>query len=162
MNRAIIYKILLLAALWIVLFERFNVPVLILGLAIGAGCVFICIKLLPPSKTRNINFFRLFLFVFYLIGQVYLAGFNAVKLIFTGANIHVVEMKIKISNKFLRTILANSITLTPCTILLEMEDDTFTVLYIKERKKEAMKSDSVFIKDKMERVLIKAEKGRKI
>ena len=157
MNRTIIYKVILLTALWIVLFERFNISAVILGLIISIGCALICVWLLPPSKSKTINIFRFIIYIFYLVGQVYLAGFNAIKFIFTGANLHVAQIKTKISNNFLRIILANSITLTPCTTLLEMEEDTFTVLYLSKKDSPPL-DEGEYIKGKMERALIKAER----
>ena len=153
------YIVLLLTAIWIVLSESFTVSTALIGLVISVASVFFCRRLLPFSKIENINYFRLAIYPFYLLGQVYLSAFNVMRLIFTGADVEIVKVKTRISNVFLRAILANSITLAPGTVSLELKDDTITVLRLKEKtdNSKAVKSADESIKGNLEKMLIKAE-----
>jgi len=160
LRRSTIYTVLLLTVLFIILYESFNIPVVVAGIGLSILCVYICSRLIPLPKVKNLNYFRLFVYAFYLIGQAYLGAFTAIKLIITGANVQVAEVKTNITNNFLRTILGISITLTPCTILLELEGEMYTVLYIQDKKHDTMdpESQDEYIKGKLERMLIKAER----
>ena len=159
LNRNMLFSIAGLTAVWIILFEKFTVPLMAAGVVVSAGCVYICNRLLPLPKTANIKTFGLIIYPFYLIIQVYLSAFNAIKLILTGVDVDFIEVKTKLSNNFLRTILANSITLTPGSVSLELKDDTITLLWLKgktESHQDAEKAGES-IKSKLERILLRAE-----
>lgn len=161
MDKNTILIIMGLTVMWIILLEGFTVVNLALGIIISAGCIYICHRLLPlPKMIKNINLFRFILYPFYLTGQVYLAAFNAMKLIFTGANVSVIQIRTQISNSFLRTILANSITLTPGSVSLELNDTIITILWLKKKTENHQDAEKAgeLIKQKLEKMLIKAEK----
>ena len=141
-----------------ILAEGFTVATIAVGLAMSAGVLYVSNKLIPlPGTAKNIKFFWVAIYPFFLIGQIYLSAFNAIKLIFTGAEVDIIKVKTKISSNFLRTMLANSITLTPGTISLELQDDEITVLLLKRRNdKNQVEGDST--KGKMESLLLKAER----
>ena len=160
MKKNALYVILLLTAAWIILVESLTVPLLAAGLAVSAGCLYIYHRFLPLSKITNINLLRLTLYQFYLSGQLYLSAFSAIKLILTGAGVDIIEVKTKISNNFLQTILANSVSLTPGSISLELKDDKISILLLKgetESHAEAQRAGEALI-NKLEKILIKAER----
>ena len=155
-----LYIIALLSAIWIIMFESLTIPVIAAGIAISVVSVYICRRLLPFQKMAGIDLLKFSIYPFYLIGQVYLSAFNAMKLIITGADVDIIEVKTKISGSFLRTIFANSITLTPGTISLELKDDTISVIWLnskKDKEQNAEKAEAA-IKNNLERVLLWAEK----
>ena len=160
MNRNTLYSIIGLTVIWVILFESFTIPVIATGLVFSTGCVFIGNRLLPLPKIANIKYSGLIIYLFYLIAQVYLSAFNTVKLVLTGLDVDIIKVKTKISNSFLRIILANSITLTPGSVSLELEDDTITLLWLKGKKetREDAGKKGELIKDKLERILLKMEK----
>ena len=159
-NRNSIYAAVLLAAVWVILRESVTVWTVTGGIVIGGGCVYLCAKLLPSSKMPVINPFRFTLYLLFLLGEVYLAGFSAIKLIIKGAEVEIVEMKTKVSSPFLRTILVNSITLVPGSVSLDLNGDMITVLWLKKKTADPhyIHYADELIKGKLERMLLKAEK----
>ena len=152
-----------LSVIWLILLEGFTILNLATGIVISAISVYICHILLPlPKIAHNINLFRFVLYPFYLVGQVYLSAFNAVKLVFTGADVDIIEVQTKIANPFLRTILANSITLTPGSVSLELKDNQITMLWLKGKKESHQDAEKAagLIKRKLEKKLIVCENTR--
>ena len=160
MNRNMLYTLVMLTAIWITLMEAFTVPVMVSGIVVSVLCIYIYSRLLPLPKRENINYFRLAVFPFYLIGQVYFSAFNTIILILKGADADVIKAKTQFSNGFLRTILANSITLTPGSVSLELKDDEITLLWLKGKKDSHEDAEKSFelTKIKLEKMLLKAEK----
>jgi len=138
--------------------EGFTISIVVSGLVISACCVFFALRFLPLSKTDPINPLRLALYLFFLLGQMYSACFMVIKIIFTGAHVEIVEIQTKLTNKFLRTILVNSITLVPGSVSLGLEDNRITVLWLKKKNDIGSANADEFLKGKLERVLIKAQK----
>jgi multicomponent Na+:H+ antiporter subunit E len=56
-----------------------------------------------------------------------------VGIVFSGAQVRVVEVKTPLRNRFLRTILANSITLVPGSVTLDLKGDKITVLWLTKK-----------------------------
>ena len=160
LNRITFFAILLLTLLWVILRENITVPEAVTGAIAGCACLFFCRKYLPFSKIENIRPLRLALYPFYLIGQVYLAGIGAIKIILTNADAEIIEVKTQVKNPFLRTILANSITLIPGSVSLELKDDAITVLWLKSKSNDSTHALNAgeSIKNKLERKLLKIER----
>ena len=155
-----IYLILILTIIWTILTENLTFWSIGTGHIISIICVYICGKLLRFDKISNINYWRLFLYVFYLIGQIYIAGIAAIKLIIKGAKTDIVVIHTEIDNDFLKVLLANSITLTPGTLTLELKDDRLTVLWLRDKKSGSQDTENAdeLIKGKLEKQLLKASK----
>ena len=160
MNKNSIYLTILLTLAWVILNEKLSVSTVLTGVVISSGCIYFCRKYLPFSEITGVKFLRLALYPVYLIGQIYLAGFNAIKLILAGSKVDIVEVKTGIKNEFLRVILANSITLTPGTVSLELKDETIAVLWLRDKNsgQEDIDNAGELIKGSMERMLLKAQK----
>lgn len=158
MNKTALYSVILLAAAWIVLREDFTLLTVATGIVIGAGCLYFCHRYIPLPKPPHIHPFRLAIYVIYLVGQVYVAGLSAIKIILTDAHVEIVEIKTQITDKFLRTMLVNSITLVPGSVSLELRDDAITVLWLKKAGARELENADELIKGKLERMLIKAQK----
>ena len=125
----IAFKTIFLTFIWVILREDFTLPTIAIGVIISIGCIAYSRKFLPLSEVKNVRFFRLFLYLFYLIWQIYLSGFHVIKLIITGkARPDFVTVQTKLTNESLRVVLADSITLTPGSILLDLTDDKITVV----------------------------------
>ena len=160
MKKNTLYTIILLTAAWIMLVERFTLPLLAAGFAISAICLYIYHRSLPLPEIAGINLLRLALYPLYLIWELYLSAFGAIKLVLTGAGVDVIEVKTRITNSFLQTMLANSVTLTPGTISLDLKDDRISILMLKgkaESHGDAQKAGEALI-SRLERFLIKAQK----
>jgi multicomponent Na+:H+ antiporter subunit E len=160
MNTVVLFAIVLLTGTWVILSGDISVPAIITGVVVSIICVYISNRLLPDQKIKNVKIFRFSIYLFYLIGQIYLSAFRVIKLIFTDADIDIVYVKTKVTNSFLQTVLANSITLPPGTISLELKDNTITVLRLKEKTSnfDDGETASELIKGKFEKMLLKMEK----
>jgi len=154
-----VFAVLLLTFVWVILRESLAVSTIATGVVLSVGCVYFCRKFLPLPKTSDIRLFMFALYLPFLLGQVYIAGFSAIKLLITGARVEVVEVKTTISNLFLRTVLCNSITLVPGSVSLEMKDDTITVLWLikKTQAPEYSKRAQEVLLCGLERMLRRAE-----
>jgi len=155
-----IFATMLLTVIWVILRESTSLSTIAIGMAVGFLSVLTCRKLIPLPVTPRVNFLGLLLYLVFLFGQVYVAGFYAVKLILTDADTEIVEVKTKISSLFFRTILVNSVTLVPGSIALDLKDNRITVLWLREKSKNrepAENADEILL-GKFERMLIKAER----
>ena len=162
MNRNSIYAFIAFSIIWIILTESFALWSVVTGLVVSLICVYFYNRLLDMEKISNVSFAKLGIYIFYLIGQIYLAGFGAIMLIIAGAKVNIVVINTGIEDDFLRVLLANSITLTPGTITLELQEDRITVLWLRDRNQgfEDNEDEDETIKGGLERMLIKAQKMR--
>ena len=161
MSKNSIFLILLLAAIWVILRESLTFMTVVAGIVVGGCCVFLTRRFIPLNKTDKVSLFRLVIYLFFLFGQIYIGGIATIRLILFGANAEIVEIKTKIRNSLLQTVLVNSITLVPGSIALDLSDDTITVLWLMRKTDEPPdieKADAV-LKGKLERMLLKAECG---
>jgi len=155
-----IYTTILLTTIWLILVEKITLQLLAVGILVSAGSLYIYHRFLPFPKVTGISLFRLTLYPFYLIGKLYLSAFSAMKLIVSGADVDVIEVKTKITNSFLQTMLANSITLTTGAISMELKDGIITVLLLKKKTnnhEETQKAGEAMV-HKLENFLLKAQR----
>ena len=160
MSRNSLYLILSLTVIWIILRESVSAATVLIGLAASTCCVLFARKFIPLTKTEPVKPLRLVLYFFFLLGQIYIGGIAAVKVILFGAHVEIVEIKTKITSRLLRTILVNSITLVPGSIALDLTDDVITVLWLTretDTPPDIEKADEL-LKGKLERMLLKAER----
>ena len=159
MNKNSVYVIVLLTLIWVILREDISVLSVIIGISVSVLCVFFCSKFIPLPKSSNINILRLALYLLFLLKEIYKAGFWAIKVILTGSRVEIMDMKTVIKNQFSRTALANSITIVPGSISLDLKDDTITVLWLAEKgwDRQQTKDAALSIIGKMEKMLLKVQ-----
>jgi len=152
--------VLALTCVWILLREDFTVATILSGLFFSAVTLFLCNKALPMGKVTNVKFSKLAMYPLFLIGQVYVAGFHVIKLIFTGASAEIIQVKTDIENESLRILLVDSVTLTPGSVLIKLEGNAFTLLWLKGKGDAALSAEErdTLIKGRLEKWLIKAQK----
>jgi len=112
------------------------------------------------DKITNVRFYKLAMYPLFLIWQVYVAGFHVIKLIFTGAQAEIIQVKTEIENESLRIILVDSVTLTPGSVLVKLDGDEFTLLWLKGKGDDELtdKERDYAIKGRLEKWLIRAQK----
>ena len=159
MGKHTIFVVLGLTVVWIILMEELSIQAALLGVITSVIVTLFTRKFLPYQEIGNVSFLRLITYPFFLIGQIYIAGFSVIKIIIKGPVVDIVTIKTKLKTEALQFLLADSITLTPGSILLDIEGNDLTLLWIRSRE---TKSDSEtageLLKGKLERRLIKAEK----
>lgn len=146
--------------LWVVFNGQLTIEIAILGLFVAALIYgFVC-KFMGFSIQKDIHIMKMTLFligyVAVLLCEIVKANFATIKMVFTAKYERqpvLVTFKTKIKSPMFRVLLANSITLTPGTITVSLEEDTYTVHALDKDFTEGIE-DSVFVKllEKAERM----------
>ena len=133
MNKSNILIVLALTCVWIILTESLAPIAIGSGVAISVGCVFFVKKYLPLEKITGVNFNNLATYPFFLLGQVLSGSIYVSKIIIFGAKTDIIDTETKLKNNALRIILADSVTLTPGSLVLETEEEKLTILWIRPK-----------------------------
>lgn len=150
----------LLMTVWVILVETFNPFFIIAGMAVGITSLYFSEKYIPLKAMSDISFAKLISYPFYLIGQIYVGGLYVTKIIFLGQRSDVVTIKTSLKSETLRVIMADTITLTPGSILLDLKDDEITVIWLRRASDPApglVTNKDELLKGIMEEKLLKAE-----
>ena len=125
---------IILLGIWFVLNGRFTVEITLYGIGVSAVVYFVLCKLTDFSFKKDIKFCKNILFILAYFGvllkEIFLSNVNIVKVIFERKKTptpEIVHLHLGIKSKFLNTLVANSITLTPGTITVDLENDHFIV-----------------------------------
>jgi len=149
-----------LFVLWLVFNGKVTLELVIFGIVLSVAVYAFCYKFLEYSPKKELLALRLLPqgigYFFVLIKEIVIANLGTIRLI--GSQKYDVEpvlvtFKTELKTDLARTILANSITLTPGTITVELTEDEFRVHCLDKEMAEGM-ADSVFVKKllKMERI----------
>ena len=148
-----------LAVVWVILRDDISPMAFITGVIIGLSCLLYTRKYLPLSKIVGIDFLKLAFYPFYLVWQIYLSGIYVIKIILTGARVDIVKIDTELTNETLRIILADSITLTPGSIFLDMEDKKLVLLWLRNSRIAQIPDNAgEILKSGLEKRLLKAQK----
>ena len=149
----------ILTIVWIVLREDFSLVTIISGVVFSCIVLWFCAKYLPLGRISNVRFSMLAGYPFFLLGQIYVAGFYVIRLILSGAEVKVIKMRTTLKNEGLRVVLVDSITLTPGSIALDLDGDEITLLWLKDSRRSFTNEErDELLKGALERRLHKAEK----
>ncbi|MBP3890567.1 MAG: Na+/H+ antiporter subunit E [Solobacterium sp.] len=150
---------ILLFLLWLIFNERVTVDVLIIGLIVVAAVCLICRKIGIWDPQKDIKTLSkipgMIGFVLRLVLEVFKANIHMIALVLSAnpnERIHpkIVKHYTKIQSEGGRVALANSITLTPGTVTVDVADDYVYVHAIDEYAEEGL-SHSV-LEEKIERM----------
>jgi len=131
MSKGNVIIVLVLTIVWIILVESLSFIAIGTGIAISVACVFFAKKYLPLDKIKGVNFNKLATYPFFLIGQIFSSSIYVSKIILFGAKTDIVEVETSIENDSLRVMLADSVTLTPGSLLLELNNGKMTILWLR-------------------------------
>ena len=156
----VVFVVAALTCVWILLLESYSVATIVSGVIVSTATLIFCKRALPMEKISNVRFYKLAMYPLFLIGQVYVAGFHVIKLIFTGAQAEIIQVKTDIENESLRIMLVDSVTLTPGSVLVKLDGDEFTLLWLKGKGDDTLSDEErdYAIKGKLEKWLIRAQK----
>lgn len=125
---------ILLFLLWVALNGRFTLEIAMFGVVISGAIYWFMCKYLEYSVKSDISFlkniFRIIAYIAVLFWEIVKSSFTVIKIVFSkkiDIEPQIVFFDVPLKNEFLRTILANSITLTPGTITVNVEDNHFCV-----------------------------------
>lgn len=126
---ALLWSMLLLL-FWIILCEKFNIEVLLIGVVIASTVTYLNRNILPSESARLRKIPLYVLYLILLLKEIILANINVAKIVLSPKmNISpcIVRLKTHLKSSLHRAILANSITLTPGTLTLQLEGDELVV-----------------------------------
>ena len=127
-----IYLAIALTIMWVIFNENASPLTFLVGGLVSSACIWFTNRYIPSRLDLPINFFKLALYGIFLIGQVYMSGFNVIKLILTGATSELVETTTEIEDVSLRAILAASITLTPGSSVISLDGNKLTIVWMRK------------------------------
>ncbi len=149
---------ILLFLLWIALNGKITAEIALFGVAISAFVYWVMCKYLEYNPKNDLIFLRRLPYVVYyilvLFVEIIKSSLTALRIVYShkiDIQPQVVFFDVPLKSEFMRTILANSITLTPGTITVDVDDDHFCVHALDYTMTEGIE-DSVFV-----RLLMKME-----
>ena len=153
------YKYLFIIILfWITLIEKFTYERIIIGVLVGVLVYFFNRELLREDcTTKNSSFksfYYLLIYVVILIKEIFIANFDVAKIVLSfrmQISPHIFSYETKLKSCLNRTILANSITLTPGTFTISLEGNKLTIHCLQKRYMENV------INSPLEKILLKIE-----
>lgn len=126
--------ILLLTGLWLIFFEKISLLILFSGLFFSIFSIYFSEKYLIDDSFYvffPFNVFKLLRYAFFLLIEIYKSGFSIIPYIISGkANPGFVDIYTELESNLEIVILANSITLTPGTITVDVQGHSLQVLWI--------------------------------
>lgn len=152
---------ILFFVIWVILNGRFNLEIAIFGLVISAAVYLFMCKFMDFSVKKDLIIMKeipLFIqYIFILIWEIIKANIDVLKIVFSSKydfDPAVIKFKTKLKTKTARVILANSITLTPGTITVSLEDDEYVIHCLDKDFGEGIDA-SIFVKllERMEALL---------
>lgn len=126
--------ILFLYVFWLVLNQKVTLEIALIGIvAVAAVFIFMC-RAMSYSLRLELCVYRLvplgILFALRLVWEVIKSNFSVARLVLKhhkNNKPYIVHVKVPLEHKVLRTLYANSITLTPGTITVDENDGVYTV-----------------------------------
>lgn len=154
-----IYEVILMyIVFWIILCENASIETIIIGGIVCLGITLLNREFLSSKNDKRGYFFSKMKYwieyIWTLIKEIFIANFSVAKIVLSpNINISpdVVRFETKLKSQFCRTILANSITLTPGTITVAMEDNILTVHCLEKEYIDGL------VNSKFEKILLKVE-----
>lgn len=147
--------IALLFVFWLLLTLNFELNNLLIGLLSSISVSFFTLNVFKDNKSLKIpSLYSFCLYFFKLIFEIYKSSFSHILRIIKGnCNPTIVNVQLDLRDPFLIMLISNSITLTPGTITIDVNENMLTVLSV-EDDKENKKTISMDIKDKFEKHFI--------
>jgi multicomponent Na+:H+ antiporter subunit E len=149
---------IILLICWLIFTFDFSLWNIILGVFINIVIIKLSFGVIYDSSNFLVQVpstFTMVLYLLRLIYEIYKSSFlQILRIIKKDNNPVIVKVELEVTNPFLVTIIANSITLTPGTITVDVEDNTLYVLSIKDDGEDGQKLKKD-IKNKFEKYFIK-------
>ncbi len=151
---------LLLLLLWIILNGKLTVEIFCFGVVIAGGIYWFMCKFLEYSPRNDVvilkNSWNILSYIAVLFVEVVRSGIAVLRFVLSPRieiQPQIVVFRVPLQNDFLKTVLANSITLTPGTITVNVDGDRFYVHALDYTLAEGIE-DSIF-----QRILLKIEEN---
>lgn len=137
--------------MWIIFNGRITVEIVILGLLVSTAVYWFICRFMDFSPKREIEYIKksryLIKYFGFLIKEIVMANFSTMRLVLSSSRVTepvLVSFDIPFKSNTSKFLLANAITLTPGTITVSVEGDTFTVHCLDKTFADGIES-SVFV-----------------
>lgn len=148
---------ILLLLIWFIFNGKITLEITILGMILCAGIYFFMCRFMDYSFKKDAVLVRRSVFFLYYIGilivEIVKSNIQVMHLALTDREIIepvIIEHKTRLKTKLGRVILANSITLTPGTITISLEEDTLIIHCLDRTLAEGM--DDLIFEDLLEKI----------
>ena len=138
--------------LWVIMNGQINVEITCFGIVITAAIFWFCCKFMDYSAKKELLFYRLlpciFSYFLVLVWEIVKANVDAIRLALSyryETDPVIVKFKTDLTTNLAKAVLANSITLTPGTITIDVQGDEFTVHALDRDLVQGI-DESVFVK----------------
>ena len=121
---------LLLFGMWMILTANIQIANLLLGAGISFSVALLYIKMFEHQKIESINPYYLFVYLLILGKNLIISNLQIARRVLTPdmkLNPAIVAVKTELKSDWKKLLLANSITLTPGTLTLDVKDDTLFI-----------------------------------
>ena len=142
----------LLFLLWVALNGKITLEIVLFGFPIAGFCYWFMCKYLEYSPKKDLIFFKnlpsALVYLGVLFVEIIKSSIAAVKIVYSSKidiQPQIVFFEVPLKSEFLLTILANSITITPGTITVNVEENRFCVHALDYTMTEDIEN-SVFVK----------------
>lgn len=142
----------LLVLFWIILNGKITTEIFVLGLLIAAAVYAFACRFMDFCWEKEKNFWKhlwwVFCYIAILIKEIAVANLAVLKIILTpGKKVHpvLVSFEAPLKSELLKVVLADSITLTPGTITVRLNEKGYVVHCLDESMAAGL-NDSVFVK----------------
>lgn len=132
----IFFWTLLLFMMWMILTANLEIANICIGLGVGFGVALLYTKMFVHKKTEMINPYYFVVYLLILIKNLIISNIQiAIRTLSPDMKLApmVVEVKTTLKSDWKKLLLANSITLTPGTLTLDIKDDTLYIHVIEYR-----------------------------
>ena len=143
---------ILLFLLWVALNGKITLEIALLGLPIAGFCYWFMCKFLEYSPAKDLMFFKnlpsALAYIVVLCVEIIKSSITAVKIVYSrkiDIQPQIVFFEVPLKSEFLITLLANSITITPGTITVDVQDNRFCVHALDYTMAEDIEN-SIFVK----------------
>ncbi|MEA2046829.1 MAG: Na+/H+ antiporter subunit E [Campylobacterota bacterium] len=116
--------------IWMILSANFELSNLLIGLGISFAVSLLYIRVFQNEKLERINPFYLGVYILVLIKNLIISNLQIAKRTLSPdmkLNPAIVAVKTELQSDWKKLLLANSITLTPGTLALDVKDDTLFI-----------------------------------
>ena len=148
--------VVLFFALWLIFNGRVTVEIVVLGLILSCAVYLFGVKFMGFSPKKELRYLRLMpraiRYAAILLWEILKANFAVIRIILTTGREPsplLCHFRVPLKTESARMILANSITLTPGTITVQMDGDEYVVHCLDESFRAGIE-DSVFVHMLME------------
>jgi len=128
-NSSYIWPVLFML-FWIILCEKLNVEVVMIGIVISASVYYFNRNFLPEQNFRIHKLPLYALYLLLLLKEIILANISVARIVVSpkiDVSPCIIILKTQLKSKLHKAILANSITLTPGTLTVQFTEDELVV-----------------------------------